>query len=401
MAREGMRLTQFYVNASTCSPSRAGLLSGRQYLRTGVNRVLWPMARIGLPKEEVTLPELLRDRGYATACIGKWHLGDKPEFLPTSQGFDRYFGIPYSNDMDTSGLPPTPLMRDQKIIEQPAKQDTLTRSYTEEAIRFIGEMKERPFFLYLPHTFPHVPLHASEQFRGKSARGLYGDVVEELDWSTGEILKTLRELKLDANTLVMFTSDNGPWLTKGRDGGSAGPLRNGKTTVYEGGVREPCVAWWPGHIAPGTTCDEPAITLDLLPTFALLAGAQLPQHRKLDGKDIRGLLFGTGHREDHEFFFTQIPGVWAIRSENWKMHYRAQQGDKPPHVELYNLAEDVGEKNNLAAQNPTIVSNLTQRGIAMDKDIRADYQKVVESRPASVTDKVGSATVIGVIPPAF
>lgn len=308
MAAEGVKLTQFYVTASVCTPSRAALLTGRYQIRSGLTRVLFPDSKDGIEAEELTLAEALKTRGYKTACIGKWHLGHLPPYLPTRQGFDRYFGIPYSNDMNNPARkdPPVPLMRDEQIIEQPVVQETLTERYTAEAIRFIRDAGRDPFFLYLPHTFPHVPLSVSQRFRGRSAGGSYGDVVETIDWSTGEILRTLRELGLDRDTLVIFTSDNGPWLIKGDHAGTAGPLRAGKQTVYEGGIRVPFVARWAGRIPPGRTIDPPAISPDLFPTLLALAGGSLPIERPLDGENIAALLLGTADtRGGQEFFFYQ------------------------------------------------------------------------------------------------
>ena len=250
MAGQGMRFTQFYSAASVCTPSRAALLTGRLPIRSGMcsdsRRVLFPDSAEGLPQEEVTLAEALKAQGYATACIGKWHLGHHPEYLPTRHGFDTYFGIPYSNDMR-----PCPLMRNEEVLEEPAEQATLTARYTEEAIGFIKAHRDEPFFLYFPHTFPHVPLFASDRFKGTSKRGLYGDVVEELDWSVGQVLKALEECDLGDRTLVVFTSDNGPWLTQSERGGSAGLLREGKGSTWEGGMREPAIAWWPGRGGSG------------------------------------------------------------------------------------------------------------------------------------------------------
>ena len=316
MAKEGMRFTNFYSAAPVCSPSRAALLTGCYPPRVGVPRVLWPDDKIGLDPKEVTIAELLKAKGYVTACIGKWHLGDKPEFLPDQQGFDSYLGIPYSNDMTINpkvqiskdvvyregvsqetirtkplGSGKVPLMRDGKVIEYPVDQTLLTKKYTSEAIRIITENKNKPFFLYLAHTMPHIPLHASEQFNGKSPRGLYGDVIEELDWSMGEILKTLKTLNLDENTLVIFTSDNGPWNLKDGQGGCAAPLRGFKFDTYEGGMREPMIARWPGKIPAGTVCQEVAGTIDILPTIAWLTGSAHPE-KTIDGKNIWPLLSG-------------------------------------------------------------------------------------------------------------
>ena len=373
MAREGVKFTDFYVTASVCTPSRASLLTGRYQVRSGLTRVLFPFSKTGIEAQEITLAEALKERGYATACIGKWHLGHLPPFLPTRHGFDYYYGIPYSNDMHSQrrGDPPIPLMRNEEIIEQPAVQETLTERYTAEAIRFIREHKDEPFFVYLPHTMPHVPLYASQRFRGTSARGLYGDVVETIDWGVGEILKALRQEGLAENTLVIFTSDNGPWLIKKENGGSAGPLRAGKGTVYEGGVREPFIAWWPGTIPAGRVCKQPAISMDLFPTFLKLAGGRPSRERRLDGRNILGLLTGEGWRRGKtEFFFYRGQRLGAMRSGKWKLHLpgRVRNQDRP--AELYDLKADLGERTNLAKQRPKLLERLLARAREFDAEAK-------------------------------
>lgn len=365
MAAEGVRFTQFYSCAPVCTPSRAGLLTGRYQIRSGLTRVLFPRSTDGIEAQEITLAEALKERGYTTAIIGKWHLGHLPPFLPTRHGFDYYFGIPYSNDMK-----PTPLMRNEETIEEPAKQETLTQRYTEEAIKFIRASKDKPFFLYLPHTFPHVPLHVSERFRGKSARGLYGDVVEELDWSVGEVLKTLAELKLERNTLVIFTSDNGPWLTQKENGGSAGKLRNGKGTVYEGGVREPFIAQWTGRLPAGRVCNEPAMMIDLFPTLVKLAGGKLSNERPVDGKDVFGLMTGASKRDGQDFYFYNGELLRAVRSGKWKFFLpHTGQGRELP-AELYDLDADESESKNVADAHPELVKQLTEKAQAFDAEAR-------------------------------
>ncbi|MCH7687048.1 MAG: sulfatase, partial [Planctomycetes bacterium] len=313
MAAEGIRFTQFYSAAPVCTPSRAALLTGRLPIRSGMcsdkRRVLFPNSGGGIPASEVTLAEALKEKGYATACIGKWHLGHLPQFLPTNNGFDSYYGIPYSNDMDrVAGVPKgraaflipkvkfwnVPLMRNENIIERPADQTTITKRYTKQAVKFIEQNKDQPFFLYMPHTMPHVPLFRSEKFVGKSSRGLFGDIVEEIDWSVGQVLDTLRKHNLDKNTLVWFSSDNGPWLIFNEQGGSAGLLRDGKGSTWEGGMREPTVAWWPGKIAAGTVSQELGSTMDIYTTAIKLAGGNVPNDRIVDGVDLRPVLFGTG-----------------------------------------------------------------------------------------------------------
>lgn len=364
MAAEGARFTDFYACAPVCTPSRSGLLTGRYPLRTGLTRVLFPYSQNGIDAEETTLAEALRDAGYATACVGKWHLGHLPRYLPTRHGFDRYFGIPYSNDMK-----PTPLLLNERTVEEPADQASLTERYTQEAVRFIRDSRGRRFFLYLPHTYPHVPLHASDRFRGRSPRGLYGDVVEAIDWSTGEILKTLKETGLDQDTLVIFTSDNGPWLQKGEDGGSAGPLRDGKGTTYEGGMREPFIARWPGHIPAGRVCREVASNLDLLPTLVRLAGGRLPD-RPLDGRDMLGLLTGERSRNVRPFLYYNGEQLQAIRSGRWKLHLARRAGARERPPELYDLSEDVSETRSLADSYPEVVHRLQRQARAMDARVR-------------------------------
>ncbi|MBI5281993.1 MAG: sulfatase [Candidatus Solibacter usitatus] len=371
MAREGVRFTQFYDAAPACSPSRAALLTGRLPVRNGVNNVLNPWAQGGLPAEETTLAEALKPRGYATACVGKWHLGHRPQYLPTRRGFDSWFGIPYSNDMSkaTAGNPgfirsleqhpetgPLPLMRGERIVETEPDQSQLTRRYTEEATRFIRESANRPFFLYLPHAMPHHPLAASERFRGKSRRGLYGDVVEELDWSVGEIRRTLRERKLDTNTLLVFSSDNGPWLVKNEEGGSAGLLREGKGTHWEGGFRVPAIAAWPGRIPAGLTAMAPASTMDLFPTVLAQAGAEAPAGRMLDGQDISPLLFGrVSTREDFALFYYGGQVLRGVRAGPWKLVLPARAVEKPA---LYHLEHDPSEKYDRAGAEPGVVERL-------------------------------------------
>ena len=363
MAAEGMRFTQFYSAAPVCTPSRAALMTGRLPIRSGMcsnkRRVLFPDSAGGLPDRELTLAELMKSQGYATACVGKWHLGHLPQYLPTRHGFDSYFGIPYSNDMK-----PCPVLRNEDEIEEPAVQETLTPRYTAEAVKFIKANRNKPFFLYLPYTFPHVPLFASDKFRDTSMRGLYGDVVEEIDWSVGEILDTLRELKLAENTLVIFTSDNGPWLVMHARGGSAGLLRHGKGTTWEGGMREPTVAWWPGKIKPGVISRELACTMDILPTCAALVGAELPSDRVYDGRDIRPVLFGTGKSPHEVYFYYRGAALWAARLGPWKAHFKTQgcygQGKKQLKEHetplLFNLDIDPSEQYEVSQKHPEVIA---------------------------------------------
>lgn len=360
LAADGVKFTDFYVCASICSPSRVGLLTGRYPIRTGITRVLFPRDKVGLSDREITIADGLKARGYATACIGKWHLGHHVPFLPTRHGFDFYYGIPYSNDMQ-----PVHIYHNETVHLQEVDQSMLTELYTEQALKFIKQSKDRPFFLYLPHTMPHVPLFVSDRFKGKSKGGLYGDVIECIDWSTGQILDALRQYGIEENTLVIFTSDNGPWLEKKDKGGNAGPLRDGKFSVYEGGFREPFVARWPAQIPAGTVVNEPAMTLDFLPTFLSLAGAEVPSDRPIDGKNIADLLRGKG-RSPHEMIcYYRGTNLSAVRVGNWKYHRSRQtgRGEKrktlPP--ELYDLSEDIGEKNNVAAEHPDVVEKIENR----------------------------------------
>lgn len=363
MADEGMRFTQFYSAGEVCTPSRAALMTGRLPIRSGMcsdnPRVLFPASAGGIPDSEVTLAEALKDRGYATMCVGKWHLGHLPQYLPTKHGFDGYFGIPYSNDMK-----PTPLMRNEETIEQPAVQETLTPRYTEEAVRFIKDNRDKPFFLYFPHTYPHTPLHASDRYRGTSPRGLYGDVVEELDWSVGQVLQTLRDLGLAGNTLVFFTSDNGPWLIRGVDGGSAGLLRDGKGSTWEGGMREPGIAWWPGRIKAGQVTTSLAGTMDLFPTFIKLAGGEVPKDRVMDGVDMSPILFGAGPGHRHMHFYYRGARLMAVRKGPWKVHLMTQigYGQKEPEKHdpplLFQVEQDPSERFDVAKEHPDVVADL-------------------------------------------
>jgi arylsulfatase A-like enzyme len=382
MAAEGMRFTDFYSAAEVCTPSRAALLTGRYPIRSGLchdrYRVLRNNSKGGLPREEVTLAELLKSSGYATAMVGKWHLGHRPEHLPPHHGFDQYFGMPYSNDMlPAPDAPPgrdrffaenpdywrTPLIRGTNVVEAQPDQRELTRRYTTEALRFIREQRRRPFFLYLAHNFPHVPLFASGTFRGRSPAGRYGDVVEELDWSVGQVLDTLRREKLDRRTLVIFSSDNGPWLSYDHHGGSAGPLREGKGSTWEGGLRVPGLAWWPGRIPAGVVQHEVATTLDLLPTLATLAGAPLPD-RPLDGVDLTPLLLGTGGVTRPVFCYYRGATLYAARLGPWKAHFLTRSGYGPDPVAthepplLFHLGEDPGERWNRAATQPEVLASI-------------------------------------------
>jgi arylsulfatase A len=385
MAAEGLRFTDFYSASEVCTPSRAALLTGRYPIRSGMcgnRRVLFPNSKGGLPPAEITIAEALKTAGYATAHVGKWHLGIHEGSRPLDQGFDRSFGLPYSNDMDGraeilkgkggsgSPTPPhdgwnVPLLRDGKVVEQPANQTTLTKRYTEEAVKFITEQKGGPFFLYIAHTFPHVPVFASPAFKGKSRAGIYGDSVEEIDWSVGEVLAALKQNGIAENTLVIFTSDNGPWLIMGDQGGSAGLLREGKGSTWEGGMRVPGIAWMPGRIKPGVT-SELAHTMDLLPTALALAGAPPPKGVTLDGTDLAPLLFGSNPLPARPFFFYRGDQLFACRLGEWKAHFQTQSGYGQPKAEphdpplLFHLGRDASEKRNVAAQHPGVLARITE-----------------------------------------
>jgi arylsulfatase A len=373
-ATEGMKFTSFYATP-VCSMSRACLMTGCYNVRVSIPGVLFPRNDIGLHSDEITLAEIVKQKGYATCAIGKWHLGHHPQFLPTRQGFDHYFGLPYSNDMGegrqggANKNPPLPLFNDEKVIETEPDQSQLTRRYTEEAVKFIREHKSEPFFVYLPHTMIHFPLAASEAFKGKSKLGLIGDAIEEIDWSVGQIMAALKELKLDDNTLVIFTSDNGP------AGRAAPPFRGSKGTTFEGGVREPCMMRWPGKIPAGTTCNQIAGNIDMLPTFAKIACAETPKDRVIDGRDITSLMFNPNAapvRDTHLYFAAN--NFAAIRQGEWKLFLnappygsggkkanKAKADDKKPDrvgPALYNLTTDQGETTNVADANPEIVARL-------------------------------------------
>ncbi|MCW5979265.1 MAG: sulfatase [Bryobacteraceae bacterium] len=392
MASEGMRFTSFYAASPVCSPSRAALLTGRLPVRSGVTRVLSPVDMRGLPGREFTIAEMLKQAGYATACIGKWHLGRHRWHLPTRRGFDHYFGIPYSNDMSRRNsphhplyrlrmVPPLPLMRDEKIIEREPDQSQLTRRYTEESLGFIRRSvaAKRPFFLYLPHTFPHNPLHASDRFLGKSQGGLYGDVVEELDWSTGEILRGLREADIENDTLVFFTSDNGPWLAKGEEGGSPGPLREGKGSTWEGGVRVPFIARWPGRIPKAVVTPAFGTLMDVMPTCADLTGAELPDDRVYDGQNISSVLLENASGREPLMFYWYQARLRAVRKGPWKMHLASNQpatgtraAERHHQPLLFNLDRDASESLNVADSHPEIISELAALANRHRKSLRGD-----------------------------
>lgn len=389
MAAEGMRFTNFCSADPVCSPSRAALLTGRYPTRVGVPRVLFPQDKEGLNLDEKTLAEILKDRGYKTMCVGKWHLGRPAEYLPTSRGFDEYFGIPYSNDMT-----PRVLMHDASVIEENTSLDTLTKRYTEQATRFIRNSKNSPFFLYMPHTFPHIPLGASPDFRGKSAEGLYGDVVEEIDWSVGQVLQTLKEHGLDNDTLVMFSSDNGPWYQ-----GSPGKLRGRKNTTYEGGVREPFIARWPGHVPKGRVASVVCSMMDVFPTVAKRCGAHLPE-KPLDGLDIWPVLSGREQRMERDpLLYFNVWDLQCARWGDWKLHVArhntAAYVPAPPggihnfvlpRPELYNLAADPDESYDVAPKYPEVVAKMQAKIASMMASFPEPVQLAYAESKARVAD---------------
>ncbi len=407
MAIEGQKWTNFYVGSSVCSPSRAALLTGRLPVRTGVTGVLFPYSDTGLPQSEISLAKVLNDNGYKTAAVGKWHLGHKSPYLPTDHGFDSYYGIPYSNDMDKVDELFTdhftlaeneeykaynvPLMRDKEIIERPADQRTITKRYTEEAVSKIKNLKDDRFFIYLAHSLPHIPLFRSEEFKGVSAAGIYGDVIEEIDWSVGQILKTLKEEGLDENTLVIFTSDNGHWHTFKTHGGTAGLLQGAKGGTFEGGFRVPTIFRWPGKIKPGVVM-EMGSTMDLMPTFCDLSKSRLPNDRVYDGYNISPALLGTGESPRDIVFYYRGKQVYAIRNGEYKAHFMTQfppwgsktayfYTDPPLKIEkeptrldtpfLFNVNIDPAERYNIATEHPEIISEIQK--------IKAEHEAAIKN----------------------
>ncbi|MBK8977278.1 MAG: sulfatase [Planctomycetes bacterium] len=395
LARDGVRFEQFYVAQPVCSASRAALLTGCYPNRIGIHGALGPAARHGLHPDETTLAELCRSRGYATAIFGKWHLGHLPEFLPQRHGFDEYYGIPYSNDMwphhpeSPQAWGDLPTLDGDEVVGLNTDQNRFTTDFTTRAVAFVERCAEakRPFFLYLAHPMPHVPLHVSEARRGRTERGLYGDVIEEIDWSVGELLATLDRLHLADDTLVLFASDNGPWLSYGDHSGSAGPLREGKGTTFEGGVRVPFLARWPGHIPAGRVQREPLMTIDLLPTIAGLLGAELPA-RKIDGLDCWPLFAcedGARNPHDAYWFYYHDNELEALRSGRFKLHlphaYRTMLGREPGDggipgkyaqarigLALFDLDADPGETHDLAEEQPEVVARM----LALAEQARAE-----------------------------
>lgn len=385
MAQQGIRLTDFYSAQAVCSAARAGLLTGCYPNRIGIHGAFMPDSKKGLNLSETTIAEMLKDNGYSTAIFGKWHLGDAPEFMPNKQGFDEYFGIPYSGDMwplhpeqgTVFDFGPLPLYENKTVIDTLTDQSSLTTQITERSIDFIKNNKDNPFFLYIAHPQPHVPLYVSDKFKGQSARGLYGDVIMEIDWSVGQVLETLKKQDLEENTLVIFTSDNGPWLNYGEHSGSALPLREGKGTALEGGQREPCIVYYPGKIEAGRTINTPMMTIDLLPTIAEITGSKLPT-KKIDGKSIWKIWTGETEQSPHEayYFYYKVNELHGVRYGKWKLYfphsYRSLNGrpggkDGLPvaydnntidQVELYDLSNDISETLDVASQYPEVVMEI-------------------------------------------
>jgi arylsulfatase A-like enzyme len=390
MAREGVRFTDFYVGQAVCTASRAALLTGCYPNRISLLGALGPKTKIGINADELTLAEMFKSRGYATAIFGKWHLGHLPQFLPTRHGFDEYFGIPYSNDMwpkhPEGSYPPLPLIEGEKVVEYNPDQTKFTTEFTQRAVAFIERNKDHPFFLYLPHPMPHVPLHVSPERAGETGKGLYADVIHEIDWSVGQVLDTLKKNGLDERTMVIFMSDNGPWTPYGDHAGSSGGLREAKGTSFEGGVRVPCVVRWPGQVPAGAECHEIAASIDFLPTLARLIGATLPEGRTIDGKDIGPLLRKpTATSSPHEAFFIYWSrDLQAVRSGRWKLHLphkyrhviRAGSGGKPgpttqPAIKLslFDLETDPAEATDVAEKHPDVVARLQKLAESCMEDL--------------------------------
>ena len=395
IAKDGRKFTNFMVASPVCTPSRAALLTGCYPKRIGMHQhVLFPSSEKGLNPKEYTMADHFKSLGYATACFGKWHLGHHKQVLPTSNGFDTYFGIPYSNDMnhpDNKGKPKggyvgmdilwkdpestftkwkTPLFENEKIIELPVDQRTITRRCTQKSIDFIKKNKTKPFFVYIPHSMPHIPLYVPDEVRDPNPQNAYINTIEHIDSEVGRLLDTLDELKLTGKTYVIYTTDNGPWLPFRHHGGSAGPLREGKGTTFEGGQRVPCVMRGPG-IPAGTECDELIGTIDLLPTFAAITKSKLPKRNKIDGVNSLGLLQGKIEAPVRKEFlyYTSRGDIEGIRQGRWKLLVKKKRGSKETNSFLYDLKKDIGEQNDLSKENPKIVSNLKKRMMDADNEI--------------------------------
>ena len=381
IAKQGIKFTEFYSASSVCSPSRAALLTGRYPQRMGINTVFFPESFTGIPDTEITIPEILKEKGYATGIVGKWHLGHHSKYLPLQHGFDEYFGIPYSNDMES-----VVYMRGNEVESYKVKQQYITKTYTKEAQKFITKNKDNSFFLYIAHSMPHVPLYASEEFIGTSKRGLYGDVVQELDWSVGQILKSLREHGILENTLIVFSSDNGPWLAMKEDGGSAGDLREGKTFTFDGGMKVPTVAMWKNRIPQGIINNEVASQMDWFPTIANITGSSIPKGLVIDGLDISKVLTDKGNRKNSDLLFLDGKQLQGYRSGQWKVKlpYKGFRGNKwkqfvkAHDTLLFNLNTDPGEKNNLFEKYPEKAKEIL-------KEMIEKYQDMGKLPPSLIT----------------
>lgn len=381
IAKQGIKFTEFYSASSVCSPSRAALLTGRYPQRMGINTVFFPESFTGIPDKEITIPEILKEKGYATGIVGKWHLGHHSKYLPLQHGFDEYFGIPYSNDMESIVY-----MRGNEVESYKVKQQYITKTYTKEAQKFITKNKDNSFFLYIAHSMPHVPLYASEEFIGTSKRGLYGDVVQELDWSVGQILKSLREHGILENTLIVFSSDNGPWLAMKEDGGSAGDLREGKTFTFDGGMKVPTVAMWKNRIPQGIINTEVASQMDWFPTIANITGSSIPKGLVIDGLDISKVLTDKGNRKNSDLLFLDGKQLQGYRSGQWKVKlpYKGFRGNKwkqfvkAHDTLLFNLNTDPGEKNNLFEKYPEKAKEIL-------KEMIEKYQDMGKLPPSLIT----------------
>lgn len=386
LATGGMKFTSFYSPSPVCSPTRAGLLTGRYPRRLGIDHVFFPESFTGLAPQEITIADALKEQGYATGIVGKWHLGHHRQFLPLQQGFDEYFGIPYSNDMQG-----VVYLRGNEVESLNVDQHYTTKVYTDESVKFIQKHKDKPFFLYLAHSMPHVPLYASPEFEGKSKQGLYGDVIEEIDWSVGQVVKALQTAGVEDNTLVVFTSDNGPWLVFDIEGGSAKPLRNGKGTTFEGGQRVPAIFSWPGKIKPNTVNNDLTLMFDILPTFVKLSGATSYAYKNpIDGEDISDVLTGKGKRKGDEFIYYSNGKIEAFRKGDWKIKFPAAANPTlPPSADnapndtlLFNLKTDVEEKTNLLATRRTMVPTLLKALDAAKARIGDTPKPLVQRMPA-------------------
>jgi arylsulfatase len=415
MANEGIMLSSFYAAQAVCSASRAGLLTGCYPNRIGIHNAFMPDSKIGLNASETTIAEMLKAKGYSTGIFGKWHLGDHPDFLPTKHGFDEYFGIPYSNDMwplhpqqgPVFNFGPLPLYENETIIDTLTNQSQLTTQITERSVNFINRNKDRPFFLYVPHPQPHVPLFVSEKFEGKSGRGLYGDVIMEIDWSVGQILNALKANDLDENTVVIFTSDNGPWLSYGNHAGSALPFREGKGTAWEGGHREPFIIRYPNGLKGGRNLDTPVMAIDILPTLAEITGSALPDGI-IDGKSVWKLLSGDSKESPQEayYFYYRVNELHGVRYDKWKLYfphdYRTMEGQQPgkdglpgdyvyldlKEIELYDLSVDLSETTNVAGKYPEVVEKIKQLADTMRNKLGDSLREMegTEIRPAGTIE---------------